>query len=157
MRDSNAKSGDIGDAIEEKIDAGKVLSMLRQELSKEDLDVQTTIGILLSVEVDAEEGDDDELDAHRLANFLAVLERYEQSPALCVVFNSQANEHRVTTHLLDPGIVSYPVMDTVQGGILMSGTLTPPEMYADTLGVPRDRPVVAESYPLRSWLIEGRS
>ena len=35
-----------------------------------------------SVEVDAEEGDDDELDAHRLANFLAVLERYEQSPAL---------------------------------------------------------------------------
>ena len=147
MRDSNAKSGDIGDAIEEKIDAGKVLSMLRQELSKEDLDVQTIIGILLSVEVDADEGDDDELDAHRLANFLAVLERYEQSPALCVVFNSQANEHRVTTHLLDPGIVSYPVMDTVQGGILMSGTLTPPEMYADTLGVPRDRPVVAESYP----------
>ena len=47
MRDSKVKSGDIGDAIEEKIDAGKVLSMLRQELSKEDLDVQTTIGILL--------------------------------------------------------------------------------------------------------------
>ena len=42
-------------------------------------------------------------------------------------------------------------MDTVQGGILMSGTPTPPEMYADTLGVPRDRPVVADLTPHRSW------
>ena len=87
LRDSNSKSGDIGDGIEEKVDAGKVLSMLRQELSKEDLDVQTTIGILGSVEIDADDDDEDELDAHRLANFLEVLERYEQSPALCVVFN----------------------------------------------------------------------
>ena len=147
LRDSNSKSGDIGDGIEEKVDAGKVLSMLRQELSKEDLDTQTTIGILRSVEIDDDEDDEDELDAHRLANFLEVLERYEQSPALCVVFNSQGNDHRVTTHLLDPGIVSQSVMDTVQGGILMSGTLTPPEMYTETLGVPSERPVITESYP----------
>ena len=145
LRNSNSKSGDIGDAIEEKVDAGKILSMLRQELSKEDLDVNTTIGILHSVEIDAE--DEEELDAHRLANFFAVLERYEQSSALCVVFNSQANEHRVTTHLLDPGIVSQHVLDEVKGGILMSGTLTPPEMYVQTLGVPSNRPVTTESYP----------
>ena len=145
LRNSNSKSGDIGDAIEEKVDAGKILSMLRQELSKEDLDVNTTIGILHSVEIDAE--DEEELDAHRLANFFAVLERYEQSSALCVVFNSQANEHRVTTHLLDPGIVSQHVLDEVKGGILMSGTLTPPEMYVQTLGVPSNRSVTTESYP----------
>ncbi|MBJ84062.1 MAG: hypothetical protein CMB52_00905 [Euryarchaeota archaeon] len=147
LRDSNKKSGDIGEAIEEKVDAGKILSMLRQELSKEDLDVQIAIGILRSVEIDADDEEEDELDAHRLANFFDVLERYEQSSALCVVFNSQGNEHRVTTHLLDPGIVSQSVLDTVQGGILMSGTLTPPEMYAETLGVPPERPVVAQSYP----------
>ncbi len=146
LRDSNSKSGDIGDVIEQKIDAGKVLAMLRQELSKVDLDVVTTINILSSVEIDAEDEDEDELDAHRLANFFGVLERYEQSSALCVVFNSQANEHRVTTHLLDPGIVSQPVLDAVQGGILMSGTLTPPEMYAETLGVPTERAISAKSY-----------
>ncbi len=147
LRDANAKSGDIGDSIEEKVDAGKILSMLRQELSKEDVDVKSAIGILHSVEIDADEEDEDELDAHRLANFFAILERYEQSSALCVVFNSQGNEHRVTTHLLDPGIVSQPVLDSVKGGIMMSGTLTPPEMYAETLGVPSTRLVVAQSYP----------
>ena len=147
LRDSNVKSGDIGDGIEERVDAGKILSILRQELSKEDIDVQTSIGILRSVEIDDQEEDEDELDAHRLANFFDVLESYEQSPALCVVFNSQGNEHRVTTHLLDPGIVSHSVLDVVQGGIFMSGTLTPPEMYTETLGVPSARTVVSQSYP----------
>ena len=36
---------------------------------------------------------------------------------------------------------------TVRGGVLMSGTLTPPKMYADSLGISSERPLITQSYP----------
>ena len=91
--------------------------------------------------------DEDELPSERLAIVLSILNQYAQSPAMCVVLTSRGDENRITTHLLDPAIMSEEVFQTVRGGILMSGTLTPPQMYADSLGIPSKRPMITESYP----------
>ena len=150
MRGDSADANDIGKKIEEKVDAGRVLAMLRKELSKEDLDLDTLINQLELVDqsqLDQEDDDDEEeLDAHRVANFLTILNRYELDSALCVAFNSQGDEDRITTHLLDPGIVSKEIFKQILGGILMSGTLTPPEMYGETLGILPSR-CSFKSYP----------
>ena len=150
MRESSKDTKDIGKKIEEKVDAGMVLAMLRQELAKEDLELETLIKQLMRVdegELDQEDDDEDEeLDAHRVGIFLSILHKYELDPALCLVFNSQGDDHRITTHLLDPGIVSEQIFKSLVGGILMSGTLTPPEMYAETLGIRSER-CAFHSYP----------
>ena len=149
-RGSSTDAKDIGKKIEEKVDAGEVLAMLRQELTKEDLDLDTLIKQLMGVdqgELDQEEEDEDEeLDAHRVGIFLSILREYELDPALCVAFTSQGEDRRITTHLLDPGIVSERIFKRLIGGILMSGTLTPPEMYAETLGIRSER-CAFHSYP----------
>ena len=49
---------------------------------------------------------------------------------------------RFSLRLLDPAVLSGPVFDQVHGSILMSGTLHPPEMYADLLGIERARRVL---------------
>lgn len=41
--------------------------------------------------------------------------------------------------LLDPSVLSRRVFERVHATLLMSGTLHPPEMYADLLGIPADR------------------
>jgi DNA excision repair protein ERCC-2 len=150
MRESAKDTKDIGNKIEEKVDAGMILAMLRQELAKEELELETLIAQLMRVdegELDQEDDDEDEeLDAHRVGIFLSILHEYELNPALCVVFNSQGDDHRITTHLLDPGIVSGRIFKSLVGGILMSGTLTPPEMYAETLGI-QSRRCAFHSYP----------
>ncbi|HJM67419.1 MAG TPA: ATP-dependent DNA helicase [Candidatus Thalassarchaeaceae archaeon] len=150
MRGSSTDSKDIGKKIEEKVGAGEILAMLRQELAKEDLELDTLINQLKGVdqgELDQEDEDEDEeLDVHRVGSFLSILHKYELDSALCVVFNSQGNDHRITTHLLDPGIVSAEIFDKIIGGVLMSGTLTPPEMYAETLGI-RPGKCAFHSYP----------
>jgi DNA excision repair protein ERCC-2 len=40
---------------------------------------------------------------------------------------------------LDPSVMGGPIFSEVHGAVLMSGTLCPPEMYADVLGVPAER------------------
>ena len=48
--------------------------------------------------------------------------------------------------LLDPGLVSGPVLNASAGAVLMSGTLYPPSMYADLLSLPVKRTTI-RSYP----------
>ena len=149
QRDAHRNPSDVGAKIEVRVEADQILSMLRQELtgdvSGEQIDFDGFIGQLSLVQVDPGD-DEDELATDRLAAVLSILDRYAQSPAMCVVLNSRGDENRVTTHLLDPSIVSGEVFQAVRGGVLMSGTLTPPEMYAESLGVPSVRPLGTESY-----------
>jgi DNA excision repair protein ERCC-2 len=150
LRDQHRNPGDVGAEIEVRVDADQVLAMLRQELagdvSGETIDIEGLVNQLFLVKVDPDE-DEDELATDRLASVLTILNRYAQSPAMCVVLNSRGDENRITTHLLDPSIVSNEVFDEIRGGVLMSGTLTPPEMYAESLGIPSSRPLVTASYP----------
>ncbi len=150
QRDALRNPGDVGAEIEVRVEADYILSMLRQELSGdisgESIDLTGLIGQLFLVQVDPDE-DEDEMATDRLATVLSILDKYAQSPAMCVVLTSRGDENRITTHLLDPGIVSSEVFSAVYGGILMSGTLTPPEMYAESLGIPASQPVDTESYP----------
>ena len=144
--DANRNPGDVGAEIEVRVDADQILSMLRQELasglSGEQIGITELIGQLFLIQVDPDE-DEDELATDRLATVLSILDRYAQSPAMCVVLNARGDENRITTHLLDPSIVSGEVFQTVQGGVLMSGTLTPPEMYAESLGIPSVGPLLS--------------
>ena len=150
QKEANRNLGDIGAEIEVRVEADQILSMLRQELSGdisgESIDLNGLIGQLFLVQVDPDD-DEEEMATDRLASVLSILDRYAQSPAMCVVLTSRADESRITTHLLDPAIVSGNVFHTVRGGILMSGTLTPPEMYAESLDIPSTRPIGTASYP----------
>ena len=95
--------------------------------------------VLLRVEVDLETGEDEdtmEPDAHRMGHILKCIEAFGATTALSLVFNSKGKEGKITSHLLDPGLVSGPVFSSVHGAILMSGTLYPPKMYADMLDLP---------------------
>ncbi len=149
-RDVLRNPGDVGAEIEVRVEADLILSMLRQELSGdisgESIQLTNLINQLFLVQVDPDD-DDDEMATDRLATVLSILDKYAQSPAMCVVLTSRGDENRITTHLLDPGIVSSEVFQAIQGGVLMSGTLTPPEMYAESLGVPVSAPLNASSYP----------
>ncbi|HLB67471.1 MAG TPA: ATP-dependent DNA helicase [Thermoplasmata archaeon] len=49
---------------------------------------------------------------------------------------------RFSIRLLDPAILSGPVFHEVHASILMSGTLHPPEMYANLLGIPPERRIL---------------
>ncbi len=53
---------------------------------------------------------------------------------------------RFSIRLLDPSVLSREVFAGVHGSILMSGTLHPPGMYADLLGIPPERRVL-RAYP----------
>lgn len=52
---------------------------------------------------------------------------------------------RLITHLVDPSMVARPVLSDMDAVLLMSGTLHPPEMFADLLGI-ADR-CACRSYP----------
>ena len=98
--------------------------------------------VLSSVDVDMEAGDDGnpmEPNAHKVAEILDCLIRFGSSTALTMVFDTKGKDGRITTHLLDPGLVSQPVFEQSAGAILMSGTLYPPSMYANILGLPGKR------------------
>ena len=86
-------------------------------------------------------------DAHSLAHMLAVLQRFTESTALSIVFDTGGREGRIRLRLLDPGLVTGPIFARCRGSILMSGTLNPPSMYADLLGIsgPRCSMAVYES------------
>ena len=94
--------------------------------------------VLLDVEikVDAdEENPNIDIDAHRIGHLLEDMLRFGETTALVYVHDAKGKEGRITSHLLDPGLVSGPVLKKCAGSILMSGTLYPPKMYADLLGI----------------------
>ena len=63
-----------------------------------------------------------------------------------MVFDLLGDEGRVRSFLLDPGVISGPIFSSTSGAILMSGTLFPPEMYADLLRIPKTRKVIMTEY-----------
>ena len=91
----------------------------------------------VSVEVEEDE-DSSEPDAHRIAYIIESIIRFGNTSALCMVFSPKGKEGKITTHLLDPGVLSGPLFARTAGSILMSGTLYPPEMYADILALPKN-------------------
>ena len=93
--------------------------------------------IQVSVEVEDDE-DSSEPDAHRIAHIIDSVIRFGNSSALCMVFSPKGKEGKITTHLLDPGVLSGPLFSRTAGSILMSGTLYPPSMYADILALPNN-------------------
>ena len=94
--------------------------------------------ILATVDVDVEVGDGEdpmEPDSLRFAELLRTLDRFQHSNAIALIFDGKGKEGRIISHLLDPGMVAAPVFQQASGSILMSGTLYPPSMYADLLGL----------------------
>jgi len=94
--------------------------------------------VLLGVEIKVDADDENpniDIDAHRIGHLLDDMLRFGETTALVYVHDAKGKEGRITSHLLDPGLVSGPVLKKCAGSILMSGTLYPPKMYADLLGI----------------------
>ena len=98
---------------------------------------------LFSVTIDEEEDSDDEEqnDCTRIAEMLEICIRFRNSSALSLVFDELLDSPRITCHLLDPSVVGKSVFESCRGSILMSGTLFPPMMYSEILGIPANRTV----------------
>jgi len=98
---------------------------------------------LFSVTIDEEEDSDDEEqnDCTRIAEMLEICIRFRSSSALSLVFDELLDIPRITCHLLDPSVVGKSVFESCRGSILMSGTLFPPLMYSEILGIPKKRTV----------------
>ena len=94
--------------------------------------------VLLDVEIKVDTNDENpniDIDAHRIGHLLEDMLRFGETTALVYVHDAKGKEGRIISHLLDPGLVSGPVLKKCAGSILMSGTLYPPKMYADLLGI----------------------
>ncbi|MBT7460146.1 MAG: DEAD/DEAH box helicase family protein, partial [Euryarchaeota archaeon] len=98
----------------------------------------------VKIEIDSEEEEAMEPDAYRLGHILDCLVKFSQSSALSLVFSNKGKEGKITSHLLDPGIVSGKLFSSAKGAILMSGTLYPPQMYSDILNLPKDKTTKSE-------------
>ena len=132
---------------------GEIDSILNEELNAKNkgkfLILKKLINQLNKVKVEQEDsGDDDEKDTActRLADLLSITLEYLHSTALVLVFDLLGEEGRIRSFLLDPGVVSGPIFSGTNGAILMSGTLFPPEMYADLLEIPRTRKIIMTEY-----------
>ena len=112
--------------------------VLDEDESTEITRVSDLIDRLFSVVIDEEEDTEDEEqnDCTRIAEILEICIRYRNSPALALIFDHSLEQPRLTSHLLDPSLVGDEIFETCRGAILMSGTLFPPEMYSEVLGVP---------------------
>ncbi len=108
--------------------------------------IRMMISRLLKVEVEEDEDLDDEEqnECTRLAEILEICITYRSSPTLALVFDEILDQSRVTSHLLDPSVVGGPIFEQCLGSILMSGTLFPPEMYSEILGIPGNRSICKE-------------
>ncbi|MCS5534041.1 MAG: ATP-dependent DNA helicase [Candidatus Poseidoniaceae archaeon] len=101
------------------------IEIIQQLLAKVEIEVDT----------DADNGAF-EPDSHRFAEIIGCVNRFGGGTAMTLIFDTKGRDGRITTHLLDPGLVSKPVFENSSGAILMSGTLYPPTMYANLLGLP---------------------
>ena len=107
------------------------------------------IECLESVKIEIDTDDDDaeeESDAHRFANFLRICLTGLNNPAYSLVYDKIGEQSRLTTHLLDPGPVCSDIFESAIGGVLMSGTLNPPEMYAELLRIPKGDSMIMREY-----------
>ena len=119
-------------------------------------DIERAVGIpalvkmLQSIKVDIDEEDEEieeETACMRLAILLQTCVQNHDSPAFALVHDKLGDEeHRLTTHLLDPGVVSGGLLDECRGAVMMSGTLFPPQMYYDLLKVPEGRVSIVKEY-----------
>jgi DNA excision repair protein ERCC-2 len=108
---------------------------------KKDKRLKAISDVLLRVKIEIESDDEDamEPDAFRLGHIIQSLVSFGSSTALSLVFSNKGKEGKITSHLLDPGIVSGKLFASARGAILMSGTLYPPQMYSDILELPKDK------------------
>ena len=137
------KGDDVRVATQEFLDViSKAIGGVLEEDPEDDISrLRMMIARLLSVVIEDDEDseEDEQNDCTRLAEILEICIRYRKNPALALVFDELLDEPRVTSHLLDPSVVGEPIFERSLGSILMSGTLFPPEMYAEVLGIPRSR------------------
>lgn len=143
-----------GGSDEIKVENSEVLdlidSALASDISGQPLTIHQVIATLSDVDIELDEDSEDEKEtsSERFAEFLSILSEIGNNKALAFVFsNGKGDTPRLTSHLLDPGIVSGPVFDDAAGALLMSGTLSPPEMYGELLALPTQRPVTSCEYP----------
>ncbi len=138
-----SKGDDVRVATQEFIDiVSKAIEGVLEEEPEDDISrLRGMIARLLSVVIEEDEDleEDDQNECTRLAEILEICIRYRKNSALALVFDELLDEPRITSHLLDPSVVGEPIFEQCLGSILMSGTLFPPEMYADILGVPSVR------------------
>jgi DNA excision repair protein ERCC-2 len=137
------------DEVDGKAGQQQLAATARQPVVDAAIRMHTLRDVLSSVDVDMEAGDDGnpmEPNAHKVAEILDCVLRFGSSTALTMVFDTKGRDGRITTHLLDPGLVSQPVFEKSAGAILMSGTLYPPSMYANILGLPKAR-TTSVAYP----------
>tara|TARA_B100000424_G_scaffold35635_3_gene24086 strand:- start:5655 stop:7580 length:1926 start_codon:yes stop_codon:yes gene_type:complete len=136
----NTKGDDLRISSNELLDviSKSTQGVLDEDESTEITRVSDLIDRLFSVVIDEEEDTEDEEqnDCTRIAEILEICIRYRNSPALALVFDHSLEQPRLTSHLLDPSLVGEEIFETCRGAILMSGTLFPPEMYSEVLGVP---------------------
>ncbi|CAI8173072.1 MAG: Uncharacterised protein [Methanobacteriota archaeon] len=95
--------------------------------------------LLATNEVEVDENGDNEPSAHLLAHLVDLLLRFGESTALCLVFDGEGKDGRIIANLLDAGLVAGPIFENCSGSILMSGTLNPPSMFADLLGISNEK------------------
>lgn len=105
--------------------------------------IMLMVNRLFSVTIDEEEDSEDEEqnDCTRIAEMLEICIRFRGSSAMSLVFDELLDIPRITCHLLDPSVVGKFVFESCRGSILMSGTLFPPMMYSEILGIPDNRTV----------------
>jgi DNA excision repair protein ERCC-2 len=137
---NNTKGDDLRISSNELLDviSKSTQGVLDEDESTEITRVSDLINRLFSVVIDEEEDTEDEEqnDCTRIAEILEICIRYRNSPALALIFDHSLEQPRLTSHLLDPSLVGEEIFETCRGAILMSGTLFPPEMYSEVLGVP---------------------
>ncbi len=91
------------------------------------------------------ETNEKELACWRISALFETILKFQNKKGLVLVFNKERSG-RLSCHLLDPSIIAIPVFSKSAGSILMSGTLYPPKMYSDILGLSTLRNVSFEEY-----------
>ncbi len=138
---------DDGDVAVPVQDLLRIVTEARESHLGTPISMDNLIAALDEVEVELDEEEEEQLTAaERLADLLRICRILHDDPALAMVFDRIGDEGRITTHLLDPGVVSEPLFEEAAGGILMSGTLFPPEMYGRSLRIPENRINACEEY-----------
>ena len=151
FENSESRGDDIRVQTKEFLDviSKAIEGVVEEDLGEKDR-IRAMVSRLLAVEIDEEEDseDDEKNDCTRLAEFLEICINYENNNALALVFDKKeiSQDPRITSHLLDPSVVGGPIFNQCLGSILMSGTLFPPEMYSEILGIPIERANCVE-YP----------
>ena len=117
----------------------RVSDILSEDVEKA-VEPDALVRILQTIRVEIDHSDEEieeETACMRLAILLQTCLQNRDSPAFALVHDKiGGEENRLTTHLLDPGVVSGDLLDMCSGAIMMSGTLT---CLLYTSPSPRDR------------------